>query len=221
MLVPIDHLVLLLLWCLVPFAVVFLVLGLFGRLIFIQCGCWGEICSRWGCQTPAQYWITIVHPWVQKFYPVLGLGSEGRLLWHFQTPALYWTNFSPRLLDALSMFAFCYCAVRVAADVSCIVHTVSTARVQEVRALKKGRGIFQQCGQHGARQWSEATWERRPTSWDDFMPSRSMMCPHVLHTFLQYAIDRRTVVIMMLGRYGHCWPADLAPFCIVAGGGMA
>ena len=45
-----------------------------------------------GCQTPAQYWIKIVHPWVQKFYPVLGLGSGERLLWHFQTPVLYWIN---------------------------------------------------------------------------------------------------------------------------------
>ena len=25
----------------------------------------------------------IVHPWVQKFYPVLGLGSGEKHLWHF------------------------------------------------------------------------------------------------------------------------------------------
>ena len=35
-----------------------------------------------------------MHPWVQKFYPVLGLESGERLLWHFQTPVLYWINFS-------------------------------------------------------------------------------------------------------------------------------
>ena len=37
-----------------------------------------------------------VQPWVQKFYPVLGLGPGERLLWHFQTPVLYWINFSLR-----------------------------------------------------------------------------------------------------------------------------
>ena len=30
--------------------------------------------SLYGCQTPAQHWIKILHPWVQEFYPVLGLG---------------------------------------------------------------------------------------------------------------------------------------------------
>ena len=35
--------------------------------------------SPWGFQTAAQYWIKIVHPWVQKFYPVLGLGPGERL----------------------------------------------------------------------------------------------------------------------------------------------
>ena len=35
----------------------------------------GIVLALWGCQTPAQYWIKIVHPWVQKFYPVLGLRS--------------------------------------------------------------------------------------------------------------------------------------------------
>ena len=29
-----------------------------------------------------------MHPWVQIFYPVLGLGSGERLPWHFQTPVL-------------------------------------------------------------------------------------------------------------------------------------
>ena len=38
----------------------------------------------------------IMHPWVQKFYPVLGLGSGEKLLWHFQTPVLYWINFGLR-----------------------------------------------------------------------------------------------------------------------------
>ena len=38
-----------------------------------------------GCQTPAQHWIKILHPWVQEFYPVLGLGSRGIVLGHFQT----------------------------------------------------------------------------------------------------------------------------------------
>ena len=41
-----------------------------------------------GCRTPAQHWIKIVHPWVQKFYPVRGLGSGGRLIRGFQTPIL-------------------------------------------------------------------------------------------------------------------------------------
>ena len=48
--------------------------------------------SMRGCQTPARYWIKFCHPWVQELYPVLGLGSGGRLLYilrHFQTPALY------------------------------------------------------------------------------------------------------------------------------------
>ena len=37
-----------------------------------------------------------MHPWIQKFYPALGLGSGERLLWHFQTPVLYWINLSLR-----------------------------------------------------------------------------------------------------------------------------
>ena len=65
-----------------------------GRPIFIQCGCWGELCSPYEvARPPDQYWIKIAHPWVQKFYPVLGLGSGERLLLHFQTPVLYWINF--------------------------------------------------------------------------------------------------------------------------------
>ena len=40
-------------------------------------------------------------PWVQKFYPVLGLGSGGRLLMHFQTPILYWINFSLRFTSQI------------------------------------------------------------------------------------------------------------------------
>ena len=59
-------------------------------------GAGGIVLALWGCQTPAQYWIKIVHPWVQKLYPVLGLGSGERLLWYFQTPVLYWINFSLR-----------------------------------------------------------------------------------------------------------------------------
>ena len=43
--------------------------GNYVRPTFIQCRYWEELCS------PAQYWIKIVHPWVQKFHPVLGLGS--------------------------------------------------------------------------------------------------------------------------------------------------
>ena len=39
----------------------------------------------------------MVHPWVQKIYPILGLGSGGRPLRHFQTPVLYWINFSLRV----------------------------------------------------------------------------------------------------------------------------
>ena len=36
----------------------------------------------------------ILPPWDQEFYPVLGLGSGGRLLRHFQTPTLHWICFS-------------------------------------------------------------------------------------------------------------------------------
>ena len=42
--------------------------------------------SLWGCRAPAQYWIKIVHPWVQRFYPALRLGSWGRLLGGFPLP---------------------------------------------------------------------------------------------------------------------------------------
>ena len=50
---------------------------LFGRPIFIQCRCWEEVRSLYEVsQTAAQYWIKIVHPWVQKCYPVLGWGLE-------------------------------------------------------------------------------------------------------------------------------------------------
>ena len=49
----------------------------------------GVVLSLWGCQTPAQYWIKLSHPWVQQFYTVLGLGSGGRLLGHSQTLMLY------------------------------------------------------------------------------------------------------------------------------------
>ena len=38
-----------------------------------------------------------MHPWVQKFYPVPGLGPGERFLCHFQTPVLYWINFCLRL----------------------------------------------------------------------------------------------------------------------------
>ena len=68
-----------------------------GKSIFIQCGCWEELwISLYGCQTPGQHWIKILHPWVQEFYPLLGLGSGGRLLRHFQTPTLHWIYFSLR-----------------------------------------------------------------------------------------------------------------------------
>ena len=40
----------------------------------------GIVLALGGCQTPAQYWIKIVHPWVHKFYPVLGRQSGERLL---------------------------------------------------------------------------------------------------------------------------------------------
>ena len=48
-----------------------------------------SVLSLRGSQTPAQYWIKIVHPQVQKFYPVLGLRSVRSLLRHFQPPVLY------------------------------------------------------------------------------------------------------------------------------------
>ena len=38
-----------------------------------------------------------MHPWVLKFYPVLGVGSGEMLLWHFQTQVLYWIDFALRL----------------------------------------------------------------------------------------------------------------------------
>ena len=70
-----------------------------GKLIFIQHdGCWEELwISLYGCQTPAQHRIKILHPWVQEVYPVLGLGSGGRLLRHFQTPTLHWIHVSLRI----------------------------------------------------------------------------------------------------------------------------
>ena len=48
----------------------------FGRPILSSAGT-GKNCALplWGCQAPAQHWIKIVHSQVQKFYPVLGLGS--------------------------------------------------------------------------------------------------------------------------------------------------
>ena len=54
--------------------------------------------SLYVCQTPAQHWIKILHPWVQEFYPVLGLGSGGRLLRHLHTPTLHCINFSEGFL---------------------------------------------------------------------------------------------------------------------------
>ena len=57
-----------------------------------------------GCQNPGQYWIKIVHPWIQTCYPVMGLGSGGRLLRHFRTTALHWMNFSLRCTHLLRGF---------------------------------------------------------------------------------------------------------------------
>ena len=36
-----------------------------------------------------------MRPWLQKFYPVLRLGSGESLVWHFQTPVLYWSATNP------------------------------------------------------------------------------------------------------------------------------
>ena len=58
----------------------------------------GIVLALWGCQTPARYWIKIVHPWVQKFHPALGLGSGEGFLWHFRTPVLFWINFGLRFI---------------------------------------------------------------------------------------------------------------------------
>ena len=66
---------------------------LFGKLVFIQCGCWDELCSPYRSANGAQHWIKIVSPCAQEFYPVLGLRSVGRLLRHFQTPTLHWIHF--------------------------------------------------------------------------------------------------------------------------------
>ena len=65
----------------------FYLVWVLGRVVF----------SLYWCQTPAQHWRKILHPWVQEFYPVLGLGSGGRLLRHSQTPTLHWIHFSLRL----------------------------------------------------------------------------------------------------------------------------
>ena len=43
-----------------------------------------------------------MHLWVQKFQPVLGLASGGRLLRRFQTPILHWINFGLRELSTLA-----------------------------------------------------------------------------------------------------------------------
>ena len=43
----------------------------------------------------------ILHPSVQEFYPVLGLGSGGRLLRHFQIPTLHWIHVSLRCTFAV------------------------------------------------------------------------------------------------------------------------
>ena len=56
----------------------------------------GVVVCLWWWQTAVQHWIKLLHPWVQKLYPVLGLGSGGRLLEHCQTPVLYWMHFSLR-----------------------------------------------------------------------------------------------------------------------------
>ena len=70
----------------------------------------GIVLSLWGCQAPTLYWIKIAHPWVQKMYPVQGLGCGGRLLRHFHTPILYWIIFfSLRSCRSLSViYFFCW-----------------------------------------------------------------------------------------------------------------
>ena len=49
--------------------------GNHGKPIFVQCVLGRAVLSLCGCQTTAQHWIKILHPGVQEFYPVLGLGS--------------------------------------------------------------------------------------------------------------------------------------------------
>ena len=46
-----------------------------GRPIFIQCGYWRELCSPYEVARPSPILDKIVRLRVQKFYPILGLGS--------------------------------------------------------------------------------------------------------------------------------------------------
>ena len=90
-----------------------------------------------GCQTPAQYWIKIVHPWVPKFYPVLGLGSGERLLWHIQTPGLYWINFSLRFHGhPFSHFFALFTCCHLAAAISIPLMKDQQVQLQVYHALR-------------------------------------------------------------------------------------
>ena len=66
---------------------------------FIQCRCWEELCSPYAGANPRPILDKNLHPWVQKFYPVCGLGSGGRLPRLFQTPTLCWIHFSLRAIS--------------------------------------------------------------------------------------------------------------------------
>ena len=69
-----------------------------GRPIFIQCRCWGELCSPYEVARPQpSTGHKIVHPWVQKYYiQYWGKGLETGSYAILQTPVLYWINFSFR-----------------------------------------------------------------------------------------------------------------------------
>ena len=56
--------------------------------------------SLWGWQTAAQYWIKILHLWVQTVYPALRLGSGGRFLEHLPDSSSVLDLFQSAILDA-------------------------------------------------------------------------------------------------------------------------
>ena len=68
------------------------------RPIFVQRWYWKEMCSPCDGVKPQLYHKNPapMARWLGEFYPVLGLGSGGRLLLHFLPPVLYWMHFCLR-----------------------------------------------------------------------------------------------------------------------------